>query len=128
VVEKAAPPAQKPAPAEVKPRTVEEKPTPVAKKPAPAKAKEEATSGEVDDLTRVEGVGPKYRDALLAAGIQTFDQLAKLSEDELGAIVKAAKMRRPASMATWAEQASYAARDDWEGLDKLQAELKGGRR
>lgn len=128
VVEKAAPPAEQAAPAEEKPKPVEKKPAPVAPKPAPAKAKEEAAPDEVDDLTRIEGVGPKYRDALLAAGIQTFDQLAKTSEDELVAIVKAAKMRRTASMVTWAEQAGYAARDDWEGLDKLQADLKGGRR
>jgi predicted flap endonuclease-1-like 5' DNA nuclease len=127
VAEKAAPPKE-PAPVKAKPAPTEEKPKPVKEKPAPVETKKEPAADEVDDLTRIEGVGPKYRDALIDAGIQTFDQLAKTSEDELVAIVKAAKMRRAASMATWAEQAGYAARDDWEGLDKLQSDLKGGRR
>jgi hypothetical protein len=28
----------------------------------------------------------------------------------------------------WIEQADLAAQEDWEGLEKLQTELKGGRR
>lgn len=115
-------------PVEERPKPAKEERAPAPDKPAPAEAKKDAAEDEVDDLTRIEGIGPKYRDVLLAGGIQTFDQLAKTSEDELVTIVKAGKMRRTASMSTWAEQAGYAARDDWEGLDKLQDDLKGGRR
>lgn len=83
---------------------------------------------EPDDLTQIEGIGPKYREALISAGITTFDQLAASSQDELEQIVKDAGMRRAASMDTWIEQAKLAAAHDWEGLEKLQAELSGGRR
>ena len=100
------------------------KPAPVAK-PAPAAP---AARAEPDDLTRVEGVGPKYRDALHAVGVTTYAQLAAMSEAELVELVKAAGMRKRASMATWAEQAALAASGDWDALEKLQNELSGGRR
>jgi predicted flap endonuclease-1-like 5' DNA nuclease len=85
-------------------------------------------SGEPDDLTRIEGIGPKYRDALAAAGISTFDQLAAASMEQIEQTAEAAGMRRSASMSTWVEQAKLAAKNDWEGLDKLQTKLTGGRR
>lgn len=96
--------------------------------PPSAAAVSSTASAEPDDLTRVEGIGPKYRDALLAAGIDTFDTLASTSQEKLEEIIKAAGMRRAASMATWREQAALAAKNDWEGLAKLQTELSGGRR
>jgi predicted flap endonuclease-1-like 5' DNA nuclease len=80
-----------------------------------------------DDLTRIEGIGPKYRDALIEAGIRTFQDLAELSEEQLLEAVSKAGMRRSASMATWAEQARLAGEGDWEGLYTLQGQLRGGR-
>jgi predicted flap endonuclease-1-like 5' DNA nuclease len=112
-----APPPPAPPPPEPKPAPVVEDKTPSADDP-----------DDVDDLTRIEGIGPKYRDALLDGGFKTFDQVAKASAADLLAALKAAGMRRPASLVTWAEQAGLAAGDDWEGLDKLQEELKGGKR
>ncbi len=106
---------------------VEEKaaPEPVAEEKA---APEPTAAAEPDDLTRIEGIGPKYRDALVAGGIDTFAKLAAVSEDDIVAAAKAAGMRRNRSMPTWAEQAALAAKGDWEGLEKLQDELTGGRR
>lgn len=89
--------------------------------PAPA-------PGEPDDLTRVEGIGPKYRDALAAAGITTFAQLAAASMEQIKQAAEAAGMRRSASMSTWIDQARLAAKGDWDGLAKLQEQLTGGRR
>lgn len=85
-----------------------------------------APVGPVDDLERVEGVGPKYRDALIAAGITTFEALAKLSAEQIAAAIASSGMGRTASMATWAEQAALAAAGDWEALNRLQSRLKGG--
>ncbi len=98
--------------------------------PAPVSVPEAPTAvrGEPDDLTRIEGVGPKYRDILYEAGISTYAQLAVMSEAELVELAQAAGMRRRASMATWPEQARLAASGDWDGLEKLQNELSGGRR
>jgi predicted flap endonuclease-1-like 5' DNA nuclease len=87
-----------------------------------------AASDEEDDLTRVEGIGPKYRDALIEAGITTFAQIAAMTEEQLVDLIRDAGMRKPPSVGTWAEQAKLAAADDWEGLDALQERLSGGRR
>jgi len=83
---------------------------------------------EPDDLTKVEGIGPKYRDALHSVGVKTFAQLASLSQEELEAKVKEAGMRRSKSMGTWLEQAKLAAAGDWDALQVLQDELNGGMR
>lgn len=81
-----------------------------------------------DDLTLIEGIGPKYRDALIAAGITTYAQLAETSQEILEQAAEDAGLRRAASMETWREQATLAARGDWEALEKLQESLSGGRR
>lgn len=100
------------------------KPTsePATSKPA---SKKKANAG--DDLTKVEGIGPKMSKALIAAGIDTFAKLAQTSEEALREIISAAGMSSP-SLPTWAEQAALAAAGDWDGLAKLQSELVAGRR
>jgi F-type H+-transporting ATPase subunit gamma len=84
-------------------------------------------SATVDDLTRVEGIGPKMSRALMAAGIDTFARLAAASEDELRSAIDQAGMRFAPSLSTWARQAELAAAGDWDGLTELQANLKAGR-
>ncbi|MBZ0274944.1 MAG: hypothetical protein K8I60_02295 [Anaerolineae bacterium] len=95
---------------------------------AEIKPKAKAAAGKADDLTVVEGIGPKMSAALAAAGIDTYAKLAATSEDALRAAVEAAGMRLAPSLSTWAEQAGYAAKGDWDGLKTLQGTLKGGRR
>jgi predicted flap endonuclease-1-like 5' DNA nuclease len=95
---------------------------------ADAEANATQSDDEPDDLTRVEGIGPKYSDALIAAGVTTFAQIASKSEEELTQIVRDAGMRRPASIVSWAEQAKLASENKWDELEKLQDELSGGRR
>jgi len=61
------------------------------------------------------------------AGIKTYAELAKSDVDDLRKLLATAKlqMMNPDS---WAEQAELADKGEWEALEKLQDELKGGRR
>lgn len=82
---------------------------------------------EADDLTALEGVGPKVSKILNAAGIRSFSDLAKANDKEVDKILDEAGLHMMDS-AGWIEQAKLAAKGDKEGLMKLQDELKGGRR
>lgn len=79
-----------------------------------------------DDLRRIEGVGPKISTLLQQAGITTFAQLSVTDVSQLKRILREAGIR--ANPGTWPEQAGLAAAGDWDALETLQAELKGGRR
>ena len=98
----------------------------VAKKAAPAK---KATKAKADNLTKIEGIGPKIASLLIADGIVTFLDLSKAKLTQLETILKNAgprfKMHKPT---TWAEQAKIAAKGNWAELKKLQDELDGGKR
>jgi predicted flap endonuclease-1-like 5' DNA nuclease len=65
---------------------------------------EQATE-PADELTRIEGVGPKIAAALVGGGIRTFAQLADADAPTLRATLKAAGVRAAASLPTWPEQA-----------------------
>ena len=94
---------------------------------APEEAAEAPTP---DDLTRIEGIGPKITGVLQEAGISTFAQLADTDPGRLEEILEASdpRLRRLANPATWPEQAALAAADEWEAHEALRGELKGGRR
>ena len=95
--------------------------------PSGVEAAPEAKESAPDDLTILEGIGPKVAKVLAGAGITTFDGLAKAEFSRVRAALDAAgyKYMEPAG---WIEQAAVAARGDMQGLKKLQGELKGGRR
>lgn len=115
--------------AETEPEAIEDVPVVEATPVTEAAPTEAAPTGdEPDDLQRIEGIGEKYSETLIAAGVFTFAQIAGMTEEQLTAIIKDAGMRRPSSIVTWAEQAALAAAHDWDALDKLQEELIGGRR
>ena len=80
-----------------------------------------------DDLTKIEGIGPKVANVLKDAGITSFDSLANADSAEVKSVLNEAglQMMKPEG---WIEQADLANKGDWEGLEKLQGELKGGRR
>lgn len=82
---------------------------------------------EKDDLQKIEGIGPKVAKVLNDAGITTFAALAQAKPAEIETALKAAglQMMNPEG---WVEQAELAAKGDWDGLQRLQGELKGGRR
>jgi predicted flap endonuclease-1-like 5' DNA nuclease len=85
---------------------------------------------EPDDLKRIEGIGPKISDVLNGGGIWTYAQLANADVGHLERILGEADPRllRLANPTTWPEQAALASAGQWDALDALQAELKGGRR
>ncbi|MEJ2207969.1 MAG: hypothetical protein P8129_02905 [Anaerolineae bacterium] len=89
--------------------------------PPPAKA---------DDLRRIEGIGPRIAGVLQEAGILSFEQLSRTDPDQIRGILEAAdpNLVRLADPTTWPQQAALAAEGDWQALEALQDELKGGRR
>lgn len=83
---------------------------------------------EPDDLTKIEGIGPKVQGLLNEAGIKTFAELAAKTPEELDAILDAAgSIYKAMDETSWPRQAALAADGKWEELDKLQDELVGGR-
>lgn len=119
--------------AAVKEEAKEEAPAPavaeVAEAEAPApKARKSSKAAAGDDLTKIEGIGPKMSAALKSAGIDTFAKLAASDQDALKQALEAAGMNLAPSLETWAEQAKFAADDNWDGLKELQDSLVGGRR
>ncbi len=98
---------------------------PQPKKQASAIKPASAPVQKPDDLKRIEGIGPKTASILNQAGITSFKALADLKPEEIKAILRAAKGRGVPT--SWPAQAKLAAAEDWDGLAKLQAELKGGR-
>ena len=80
-----------------------------------------------DDLKKIEGIGPKVEKILNNAGVMTFGALASADPAELEKKLDQAglQMMDPEG---WIEQAKLAARGEWADLEKLQNELKGGRR
>ncbi len=85
-------------------------------------------AGEPDDLTMVEGIGPKIAELLADDGIATFSALAAASRDRLAGILERAGSRyRMHDPSTWPEQAALAAARRWSDLADLQDRLSGGR-
>ena len=87
----------------------------------------EAETAEPDDLTRIEGIGPKISGILQDAGIKTFAQLAATDVERLEELLEEAKLLRLAKPKTWPRQAKLAAAGKWEALEKWQAKLSGGK-
>jgi small subunit ribosomal protein S2 len=81
-----------------------------------------------DDLTRIEGIGPKISGLLAAAGIATFAQLGATDVSRLRQILEEADLAGLADPSTWPEQARLANAGEWDNLGALQDELRGGRR
>lgn len=97
---------------------------PVAK---PAKAPKAAVAGQ-DNLTRIEGIGPKVAQALYDSGVTTFAQLATLTAEALTKMVKEDKgVRIVGDAATWPKQAKFIVDGDDAGLKTYQDLLVGGR-
>ncbi len=85
-------------------------------------------STKKDDLTKIEGVGPKIKEILWAGGICSYEQLAASPLAKIKELLDAAgprfKMHDPGS---WPRQSKLAADGKWEELEKLQDVLDGGK-
>lgn len=104
-----------------------------APKAEPVKAKEpqapakEAAPSDPDDLSLIEGIGPKVSEALNASGVTTFAQLAVLTPEEIEQKVKVEqKVRLVGSPSTWVRQAKLAAAGELTALDDLKKHIKSG--
>lgn len=116
--------AEKPAAKKAKPAQVEAKDEEKKEKAAPKKA----AKAKADDLTLIEGVGPKIAEVLAGAGLADFAGVAAKSAEELKAILVAAGDQfNTAVTDTWPEQAKLAADGKFDELKKWQDELDGGK-
>jgi predicted flap endonuclease-1-like 5' DNA nuclease len=83
-----------------------------------------------DDLTMIEGIGPKISASLKEHGIRTFAQLARTDVGRLQVILAEAgpafKLAAPA-VESWPEQARLAADGAWDQLHALKDTLRAGR-
>jgi predicted flap endonuclease-1-like 5' DNA nuclease len=101
--------------------------SPEAVKEAAGQKRAKQKQTQPDDLTRIEGIGPKTVEVLRGHGITTFRQLADTSVERLNEIMGEAGFRiNPPD--TWPEQARLAADDQSEALDAMQERLHAGRR
>ncbi len=81
-----------------------------------------------DDLTVVEGIGPKISELLQSHGIKTWRQLGQTGVIELRSILHDAGDRfRIHDPGTWPQQAQMAAGDKWDELKSYQDFLLGGK-
>ena len=88
----------------------------------------EVASAEPDDLTKIEGIGPKVCEILIAAGVPTFQALSSASVESIKQTLAAAGgVYANMDPTTWPQQAAMAAAGDWEKLQVWQDELDGGK-
>jgi len=88
--------------------------------PDPAKA---AAKGE--DLTMIEGIGPKIAELLISKGIASYADLASAEVDALRAILdEAGGVIKSKNPGTWPAQAKLASEGKFDELRKWQEELK----
>ncbi|WP_420602861.1 30S ribosomal protein S2 [Flagellimonas sp.] len=108
---------------------VEKKEEPVTEKKAETKEEPKAkkAAAKADDLTKVEGAGPKAAEALVAAGIDTFAKLAKADPEKIKEILTEASSRMAhLDPTSWPKQAQMAADGKWDELKEWQDNAKGG--
>lgn len=79
-----------------------------------------------DNLTLIEGIGPKIAAALVGAGVTTFARVAEMAPADLEAIVRSAGVRMVGKGESWPMQARLAADGKMAELQELQDKLKGG--
>jgi len=106
--------------------TKKAKAAPAKKAPAKKKAAPKATGA--DDLTKIEGIGPKISEILINNGITTFAQLAASTPETIsGFLAEAGNRFKSHNPGTWPDQSKMAADGKWDELKKWQDELDGGR-
>jgi len=99
--------------------------TQVQEIPAPARPQPAAAAPRAaDDLTRIEGIGPKIAELLRGKGIDSFATLSRTDVAKLWSILDEGGSRfRLANPGTWPAQAEFAMKGDWAGLKRYQDQL-----
>jgi len=100
----------------------------IGKKPSTAKSSEKEDAKVVrDDLTLIEGIGPKIAKLLNTAGINSYGQLAASQIDEVKSILsKGGSNYIGHDPSTWGEQSQLASDGKWVELNALKDKLIGG--
>ncbi len=81
-----------------------------------------------DDLTAIEGIGPKIAGLMRENGVNTWREMANSTADRLKEILASGGDRfRLADPTTWPKQAELAADGEWEKLQEYQDFLDGGK-
>ena len=108
-------------------RRIELKPKPRSRPDQPRR-RAKPKPARSDDLTVIEGIGPKIEKMLNDELIYTWAELAAAPVDRLKGILRKGgdryKMHDPTS---WPDQAKLAAQGRWKELEELQDILQGGR-
>jgi predicted flap endonuclease-1-like 5' DNA nuclease len=96
------------------------------KKAVESKVKSRKSKAKGDDLTKIEGIGPKIAEVLAGNGVDTFAKLADAKDTDTQEMIK--DVRGNHESGTWNEQAALARDEKWEELEKMQDELDGGKK
>lgn len=97
------------------------------KAPAKKAAAKPKKAAKADDLKKIEGVGPKAAEAMVAAGMDTFAKVAKAKPEAIATILSEASSNLAHLVTdTWPKQAKLAADGKWDELKDLQDKLDGG--
>lgn len=107
---------------------------PAAEEPAAEEPKAEEAAApvvaeapaEADDLTKIEGIGPKIAEVLGGAGIKTFADLAGADADKVKEVLTENSLAQH-DPGTWPKQAGMAAEGKWDELKAWQDILDGGK-
>lgn len=91
---------------------------------APVHSSLPGASGPPDDLRKLKGVGPKFAEILNERGILRYEQLARLSPDEVERLdASLGAFRGRLTRDRVPEQADYLARGDVEGFEHTFGKL-----
>ena len=129
IVASGATPAKKEEAKKAKPKKETKAAAPKAKAETKAPAKKAAPkkAAKADDLKKIEGVGPKAAEAMVAAGLDTFAKVAKAKPEAIATILSEASSNLAHLVTdTWPKQAKLAADGKWDELKELQDKLDGG--
>ena len=80
-----------------------------------------------DDLSILEGIGPKIEELLRANGIDSFVKVACANVDDLFDVLERGGPNfHLANPESWPQQATLATQNRWKELKQMQNELNGG--
>jgi predicted flap endonuclease-1-like 5' DNA nuclease len=86
----------------------------------------ETSSDASDDLTKIEGIGPKIAEIFAANGVKTFEDLSGSKVGDLRTLLADNELTGHEPK-TWSKQATLAKHGKWDELKELQDELNGGK-
>jgi len=102
----------------------------IGKKAKVSDKQEEGKAGgyvKKDDLTLLEGIGPKIANLLVVAGLKSYGDVANASIDDMKSILsKGGSNYIGHDPTTWPQQAKLAADGKWAELNKLKDKLIRG--